>query len=105
MFCWWWFSIRNVWVFLSIYLEPMWIRVMTVPSLSVPSLTLQALSHPSSLASGAKYAMHLVLGFLFPSWPKLLCFLCIMIGVCMYIYIYAYTVYAMNTKLQPTVRG
>lgn len=96
MLCWWGFSTLYVWGFLSICLEPMWICVMTVPSLSVPCLTLPALSHPSSLAPGAKYAMHLVLGFLFPSWPKMLCFPCIMIGV---------YIYAMNTNLQPSVQG
>lgn len=59
---------------------------MIVPSLSVPSLTMWAptgRSHLSSLASGAKYAMHLVLGFPHPPplWPKLLCFVCITIGI------------------------
>lgn len=58
--------------------------VMMLPFLSVPCLTMWAPtggSHQSSLASGAKYALHLVLSFSSPPWPKPLCFVCIMIVV------------------------
>lgn len=58
--------------------------VMMLLFLSVPCLTMWAptrRSHPSSLAFGAKYALHLVLSFSSPHWPKPLCFVCTMIVV------------------------
>ncbi len=49
-----------------------------------PSLTMwtpTGRSHLSSLLSGAKYAMHLALGFPSPLWPELLCFVCVTIAL------------------------
>lgn len=69
--------------------------VMTVPSLSVPCLTLQPPSHPSSLAPGAKYAMHLVLGFFIP----------LLAQNALFSLHSDWYIYAMNTKLQPTRQG